>query len=173
MTTYYQTFPTPVGPFSLAINSDGALLATAFGDLSILQTRATADVWELDAARTQPVRTQVEEYFAGKRQRFDLSLAPTGTEYQKQVWAALSEIPFGTTQSYAQVAATIQSGARAVGNANGANPIALIVPCHRVIGANGSLTGFAFGQPIKQRLLELEGVWPKELPLAHAGSPPH
>ncbi len=169
MTAYYQIFATPTGPFSLGVNADGAVLATAFGDLERLQTRVSADAWEQDAARTQAARTQVEEYFAGHRQHFELPLAPVGTAFQKQVWAALAEIPFGQTRSYAEVAATIQSGARAVGNANGANPIALIVPCHRVIGANGSLTGFAFGEPIKQRLLEIEGVWPTELPWAHAG----
>jgi methylated-DNA-[protein]-cysteine S-methyltransferase len=160
MTAYYHVLDTPVGPFSLAVNEAGAVLATAFGGLASLQSRCPVAHWELDPARTRNATLQVTEYFAGQRQSFDLPLAPLGTAYQNQVWAALAQIPFGQTRTYGEIAQPLQSGPRAVGNANGANPIALIVPCHRVIGAKGTLTGFAFGAEIKQRLLEHEGSWP-------------
>lgn len=105
-------------------------------------------------------RTQLDEYFALKRKRFDLPLAPRGTEFQLQVWNALREIPFGQTRSYAQQATTIgkPTATRAVGAANGRNPIPIIVPCHRVIGASGALTGFGGGIETKRFLLRLEGI---------------
>ncbi|MFK0310551.1 methylated-DNA--[protein]-cysteine S-methyltransferase [Pseudomonas sp. NPDC090233] len=102
---------------------------------------------------------QLGEYFAGQRQRFELALDFAGTEFQRQVWAALLTIPFGETRSYSDIARQIgnPSAVRAVGAANGRNPISIIAPCHRVIGASGSLTGFAGGLPAKQYLLALEG----------------
>ncbi|MGE8388794.1 MAG: methylated-DNA--[protein]-cysteine S-methyltransferase, partial [Pseudomonas sp.] len=102
---------------------------------------------------------QLGEYFAGKRRRFELALDFAGTEFQRQVWAALLTIPFGQTRSYSDIARQIgsPSAVRAVGAANGRNPISIIAPCHRVIGASGSLTGFAGGLPAKQFLLALEG----------------
>jgi len=102
---------------------------------------------------------QLGEYFAGTRQRFELALDFAGTEFQRQVWAALLTIPFGQTRSYSDIARQIgnPSAVRAVGAANGRNPISIIAPCHRVIGASGSLTGFAGGLPAKQYLLALEG----------------
>ena len=104
-------------------------------------------------------RRQLDQYFAGKLRKFDLPLKPEGTEFQLKVWKALRRIPYGVTQSYGELAAEIGSPAasRAVGAANGRNPIPVIVPCHRVIGANGSLTGFGGGMGRKQFLLELEG----------------
>ncbi|MCP4545207.1 MAG: methylated-DNA--[protein]-cysteine S-methyltransferase [bacterium] len=103
---------------------------------------------------------QLREYFAGRRREFDLPLAPGGTEFQLAVWKRLCEIPFGQTVSYGKVAHDINrpQAVRAVGAANGANPIAIIVPCHRVIGGNRHLTGFGGGLPAKRLLLELEGV---------------
>lgn len=100
------------------------------------------------------------EYFAGKRQQFNVPLAPQGTEFQQQVWHALSLIDYGCTCSYADIAEQIgrPKAVRAVGTANGANPIAIIVPCHRVIGKNGTLTGYAYGLALKQKLLQLEGI---------------
>ncbi|MDB2387459.1 methylated-DNA--[protein]-cysteine S-methyltransferase [Shewanella sp.] len=100
------------------------------------------------------------EYFAGKRQQFNVPLAPQGTEFQQQVWHALSLIDYGCTCSYADIAEQIgrPKAVRAVGTANGANPIAIIVPCHRVIGKNGTLTGYAYGLALKQKLLHLEGI---------------
>jgi methylated-DNA-[protein]-cysteine S-methyltransferase len=102
--------------------------------------------------------TQLAEYFAGKRRAFDLPLAPRGTGFQERVWRALVAIPFGVTCSYGDLAQTIgrPSASRAVGAANGKNPIAIIVPCHRVIGANGTLTGYGGGLPIKRWLLDHE-----------------
>ena len=102
---------------------------------------------------------QLEEYFAGKRTEFDVPLDPVGTDFQLSVWNQLSRIPYGETASYGQIADRIENPAavRAVGLANGANPISIIVPCHRVIGADGSLTGFGGGLEIKRRLLEHEG----------------
>lgn len=103
--------------------------------------------------------TQLAEYFAGERQEFDLPLAPVGTEFQRQVWGELAKIKFGTTRTYGEVAKRLgmtPGFSRAVGSANGSNPIAIIVPCHRVIGANGKLTGFAGGIENKKLLLDLE-----------------
>ena len=102
---------------------------------------------------------QLAEYFAGERKRFDLPLDFNGTEFQKQVWSALLTIPFGETRSYAEIARLIgrPAACRAVSAANGKNPISIVAPCHRVIGANGTLTGFAGGLKAKEYLLQLEG----------------
>jgi len=103
---------------------------------------------------------QLDEYFAGRRKTFDLPLAPEGTPFQLAVWRALRDIPYGETQSYGDIARRIgkPKAVRAVGAANGANPISIVVPCHRVIGADGSLTGYGGGLPRKQKLLALEQV---------------
>ena len=108
---------------------------------------------------------QLKEYFAGTRHQFELELDFTGTEFQKQVWQALLTIPFGETRSYSQIAQQIGNpkAVRAVGAANGRNPISIIAPCHRVIGASGGLTGFAGGLEAKQYLLALEGAGQAEL----------
>lgn len=115
--------------------------------------------WRENAKPFRRVIQQLEEYFAGKRQAFDLDLAPAGTPFQLKVWRALRRIPYGETWSYGQLAQRVGNvkAARAVGAANGQNPLPIVVPCHRVIGANGSLTGFGGGLSIKQKLLELEG----------------
>ena len=109
----------------------------------------------------EPFKTaadQLDDYFAGALTRFDLPLAPAGSEFQQRVWAALQEIPYGQTESYGELAERIGSpgGARAVGLANGKNPIGIIIPCHRVVGADGSLTGYGGGLDRKKQLLELE-----------------
>ena len=105
-------------------------------------------------------RNQLEEYFAGKRKTFDLPLAPKGTEFQQKVWSALQDIPYGQTVSYGDIAHAVgrPKACRAVGQANHVNPISIIVPCHRVMGADGSLTGYAGGVDKKMALLTLEGV---------------
>jgi methylated-DNA-[protein]-cysteine S-methyltransferase len=174
---YYDTFPAPMtGGFSVAVDADGNVVATAFGgDPARLRERlgtggpgplgragAARDAVVLvhDPGRAGAARSQIEEYFAGARREFDLPLKPSGTPCQLRVWEALRAIPFGGTRSYGGLARALGSSARAVGRANGANPIALIVPCHRVIGADGSLTGFAFGTETKRRLLAHEGVEP-------------
>jgi methylated-DNA-[protein]-cysteine S-methyltransferase len=120
------------------------------------------DDWERADEWFAQAREQLEEYFAGTRREFDLPLAPCGTEFQTRVWQALRDIPYGETRSYGEVAAAIgrPDRARAVGAANGRNPIAVIVPCHRVIGADGSLTGFGGGLERKRVLLDLERMGP-------------
>ncbi len=166
-TLHASTFATPCGPFSVAVNASGAIVATAFGKLPRLRERLPKNT-HLTAAPTSVtavVEKQIIAYFVGKRRTFDLPLAAHGTEFQQRVWAALVAIPFGETRSYGQLAASIgkPGAARAIGRANATNPICLIVPCHRVIGADGSLTGFAFGEDIKRQLLALEGALPASL----------
>ncbi len=158
MTAYSSTFPTALGPFSLAVTETGAVLATAFGKLESLRNRFTSDHLVEDPKRTAAARDQITAYLAGTRIDFDLPLAPSGSAFQQRVWSALSDIPRGETRSYGDLAKKLRTAARAIGRANATNPICLIVPCHRVIGADGSLTGFAFGEEIKHRLLELEGI---------------
>lgn len=116
--------------------------------------------WRHSAAPFELAIRELEEYFAGRRRTFDVPLAPRGTAFQLEVWQALRAIPYGETVSYAELAARIgrADAARAVGLANGANPLPVIVPCHRVIGSDGSLTGFGGGLSIKRALLELEGA---------------
>ncbi len=114
--------------------------------------------WEESPAPFAEVRTQLEEYFAGRRTTFDIPLAARGAPFEREVWHALEEIPYGETVSYGEIARRVgqPTAARAVGTANGRNPIAVIVPCHRVIGADGSLTGYGGGLERKRLLLELE-----------------
>jgi methylated-DNA-[protein]-cysteine S-methyltransferase len=147
----------------------GSLLLTADDDeLSGLYMNTPSKQPAIDDAwREQPssgvlaeATRQLQEYFAGSRRSFDLPLRMTGTEFQRRVWRELTQIPFGETWSYGQLAKRIgnSNASRAVGLANGRNPIAVIVPCHRVIGADGSLTGFGGGLPRKQWLLSHEGL---------------
>jgi methylated-DNA-[protein]-cysteine S-methyltransferase len=159
MRQFYDTFPTPAGDFSLALNATGAVIAAAFGDFAALRERFDADEVARDPARAAPVRAEIDAYFAGTRRHFTAQLAPSGTAFQRDVWAELARIPFGETRSYGQLAGALgkPEAARAVGRANATNPICLLVPCHRVIGADGSLTGFAFGEEIKRALLAHEG----------------
>jgi methylated-DNA-[protein]-cysteine S-methyltransferase len=123
-------------------------------------TTAPQPGWSRDDAAFEDARTQLGEYFAGTRTEFALPLHANGSAFQRRVWAALLEIPFGETTSYGAIAASlgVPEGARAVGLANGQNPISIIVPCHRVIGANGSLTGYGGGLPAKQWLLSHEAA---------------
>jgi methylated-DNA-[protein]-cysteine S-methyltransferase len=154
------TVATPCGPFSVAVNNSGALVAAAFGDLVVLATR-TPEKYPLSGDTSGVCHDflhAVEAYFAGQRQDFHVRLAAEGTPFQQRVWAALATIPFGETRSYGQLAAELgQPGAaRAVGRANATNPLALFVPCHRVINGNGALNGYAFGPTIKRQLLDFE-----------------
>jgi methylated-DNA-[protein]-cysteine S-methyltransferase len=162
MTYTCMTLACPVGELKLVAN--GSRLAAILwendkpGRVRLGPMRETQDNPVLiDTAR------QLQEYFAGSRQRFELELDFVGTEFQKKVWAALLTIPFGETRSYSQIAEQIgnPSAVRAVGAANGRNPISIVAPCHRVIGASGKLTGFAGGLEAKELLLTLEGGhWP-------------
>jgi methylated-DNA-[protein]-cysteine S-methyltransferase len=158
MRQFYDLFPTPAGDFAVALNAQGAVIATAFGGLPELRERFTADELIHDPARAATVRQQVTDYFAGRRPQFSLALAPSGTPFQQSVWSALQRIPFGQTRTYGELAAELGNpgAARAIGRANATNPVCLLIPCHRVIGGDGSLTGYAFGETIKQQLLDHE-----------------
>ncbi len=126
------------------------------------------DAREDEGAFTE-VRAQLEDYFDGERTSFDLPIAPFGTDFQRRVWRALTAIPYGTTTTYGAIARSIgePSAVRAVGAANGKNPLSIVVPCHRVIGKDGTLTGYAGGLPNKRRLLELETAAAPLAPRAH------
>ncbi len=158
---YWHEFDSPVGRLLLAGDGD-SLIQVCFQ--SGPHPRQPADDWIAAAAPFRLAIRQLGEYFAGERRRFELPLAPQGTEFQRRVWRALTEIPYGKTVSYGELARRIgkPSAPRAVGLANGANPLPIIVPCHRVIGADGSLTGFGGGLPIKRKLLALEGAGPED-----------
>ena len=154
---YWHEFDSPVGRLLLAGDGTSLIQVCFQSGPRPLQPHAG---WVADPAPFRAAMAQLAEYFTGKRRRFDLPLAPRGTEFQRRVWRALTEIPYGKTVSYGELARRIEkpSAARAVGLANGANPLPIIVPCHRVIGADGSLTGFGGGLPIKRKLLALECV---------------
>lgn len=153
---YAHRFPTPLGPMTAVANETGALTHLLFAD-----DFTPDEPFAWDKKRTAEAERQVEEYFDGKRQTFALPLAPRGTAFQKRVWDELTRLPFGTTITYGALARNIGSpaAARAVGRANATNPICLVIPCHRVVGANGTLTGYAFGTSRKEKLLALEGVF--------------
>ena len=148
----------PVGRLRLA--SDGDALYLIEFEHPRHPYRHGGDWQEREDDVLREARRQLHEYFEGKRRGFDLPLAPRGTGFQQQVWLALREIPYGATISYAQLATRLgaPTATRAVGAANGRNPLPIVVPCHRVIGADGSLTGFGGGLPTKRFLLELEGA---------------
>lgn len=116
------------------------------------------NTWHRDDSRFREARVQLDEYFAGNRKLFDLRLRPSGTAFQLKVLSALQQIPYGETRSYKEIAVAIDrpNAVRAVGAANGRNPLPIVIPCHRVIGANGSLTGFGGGLETKKFLLDLE-----------------
>lgn len=150
-----MTIDSPLGPLQLLSDGDH-LTAINFPD----QHRAEPDSASPNGV-LRAARTQLEEYFAGRRQRFDLPLAASGTPFQESVWQALAAIPWGEVRSYRDIACAIgkPKAVRAVGAANGRNPLPIVVPCHRVIGADGSLTGFGGGLPLKVKLLTLEGSY--------------
>ena len=152
-TIYYSHISSPVGPLLLAVSERG-LVALEFDRGKV------AAGWVESAAETAACARQLEEYFAGRRRQFDLLLDLRGTDFQKRCWLELLKIPYGETRSYADIARAIGNplAVRAVGLANGQNPIAIIVPCHRVIGSDGSLTGYGGGLETKRKLLELEGA---------------
>jgi methylated-DNA-[protein]-cysteine S-methyltransferase len=157
--TIYCYLDSPIG--QLLLTSDGESLTGLYMGTPSKSPQLDSDWAEKPSAGPLPeVARQLQEYFAGKRKVFDLPLKMAGTEFQKRVWRQLTKIPFGETWSYGQLARRLDNpnGSRAVGLANGRNPIAVIVPCHRVIGADGSLTGFGGGIPRKQWLLSHEGM---------------
>lgn len=148
----YAFMDSPIGPLTLVSGSDG-LRSIVFG------ARAP-DGAELDSGAHASVISQLNEYFRGRRRVFDIPLAPRGTAFQRSVWRQLLEIPFGETRSYGDVARALRNpgAARAVGMANHDNPIPIVIPCHRVVGADGSLTGYGGGLDVKARLLAMEGA---------------
>jgi len=152
---YWHQIESPVGKLLLA--GDGMRLKLIHFQSGGHARTPSAD-WVRDAAPFSSAVNQLGEYFAGRRRSFDLPLAPRGTEFQLIVWAALTRIPYGETLSYGELARRIgrPHASRAVGLANGANPLPIVVPCHRVIGADGSLTGFGGGLDTKRTLLALE-----------------
>jgi methylated-DNA-[protein]-cysteine S-methyltransferase len=154
----FDDFDTPIGPLTVAVDDDARLCHVLFEKGRY--GAAGRETWTRDPAALRTVRAQLLEYFAGARKTFDLALAPAGTPFQQRVWSALCEIPFGTTRSYGDVARRIgaPSAVRAVGAANGRNPLPIVIPCHRVIGSNGKMTGFGGGLPVKQFLLVHEGL---------------
>ncbi|MFD0740507.1 methylated-DNA--[protein]-cysteine S-methyltransferase [Lysobacter koreensis] len=156
----HQTIASPVGPLLLAADDAGLRLIEFHAPRHAMARGA--DWQEGDNDVLQATRAQLGEYFDGSRRAFELPLAPRGTEFQRAVWHRLAGIAYGETISYAQLATRVgkPSAMRAVGAANGRNPMPIVLPCHRVIGADGSLTGFGGGLPTKQFLLVLEGALP-------------
>ena len=151
----YRSIDTPIGPLLIAGDDVGLrFLLFARGR----DKAKPKPEWEADRGLLKEPVKQLNAYFAGKLRTFDVPLAPEGTPFQSQVWRALCDIPYGETTSYGELAKRIGNpkAVRAVGLANGSNPISIIIPCHRVIGSDGSLTGYGGGLPIKQALLSLE-----------------
>jgi len=154
-TVYYDYLQTPIGRLMLAADGRG-LRHVDFENGKYPAT--IGEDWEHGPGALHEARAQLKAYFAGKLTAFDLPLAPLGTDFQQQVWLALLRIPYGATTTYGDIARELgdANATRAVGAANGRNPLPIIVPCHRVIGANGSLTGFGGGLPTKRWLLDHE-----------------
>lgn len=152
---YYAELPTMAGLLRIVEEND------AIVQIQFEQEQKTAgDAVLQDTPLLLEAKRQLEEYFSGLRASFSLPLNPQGTAFQKKVWQQLEAIPYGQTRTYGQIAAAVgqPTASRAVGGANHNNPIAIVIPCHRVIGANGKLTGYAGGLDIKEMLLRLEGV---------------
>lgn len=150
---------TPIGPLHVAFDEEGRLAELSFRCPLPVASSPGSDAPAEMPGQLATVNRQLREYFSGKRRAFDFPLAPKGTPFQLAVWNALLDIPYGDTITYAELARRIDrpSAVRAVGAANGANPIPVIIPCHRVIGSNGTLTGYGGGIERKQWLLALEG----------------
>jgi methylated-DNA-[protein]-cysteine S-methyltransferase len=160
---YFTMIESPIG--DLLVGGNGAAIALLYVEVRRWGPEDTKG-WQRDDARFAEAREQLDAYFAGKLLSFDLPLAPEGTPFQQRVWSALREIPFGDVVSYSDIARRIGAPAavRAVGAANGRNPISIMIPCHRVVGANGSLTGYGGGLERKRWLLAHEArVRPRAL----------
>ena len=159
---HFFTYTTVIGPVTIADN--GSAITHLFIGASFTEMfDAEANAVRTETLLIQEAHRQLEAYLKGTRQSFDIPLAPNGTDFQQKVWNVLREIPYGTTQTYGAIARAIGSprASRAVGTACGRNPILILTPCHRVIGTNGKLTGFAAGLDLKAALLKLEQANPR------------
>jgi len=167
----HTVISSPVGPLTLV--SDGSALTGLYFD-GHLRTPRLADHGPRSDEGFGPAARQLAEYFAGTRPEFDLELAPHGSVFERQVWALLTKIPYGETRTYGQLAAELgdPGAAQAVGNANGWNPISIIVPCHRVVGSTGDLTGYGGGLDRKRYLLDFEQRTALCPPAPRASRPP-
>ena len=156
---YYDTFDSPHGGMLIAASEKG-ITGVYFERQKYWPARR--DGWQHAPSNVhlRRAKKQLAEYFAGKRREFELELDPSGSEFQKRVWKAISDVPYGKTISYGELARRVgfPEGARAAGAATGRNPIGIVVPCHRIVGSNGKLTGYAGGLDKKRALLALEGV---------------
>jgi methylated-DNA-[protein]-cysteine S-methyltransferase len=153
--TCYTRMESPVGPLQLVADDGGLRRIDFVGGRSLVEADPR---WHEDAEPLRETIRQLRAYFAGELEAFDLKLVPAGTAFQLSVWNHLCDIPFGETISYGELARRLGNpkACRAVGLANGSNPISIVIPCHRVIGSNGKLTGYGGGLPIKEKLLGLE-----------------
>jgi methylated-DNA-[protein]-cysteine S-methyltransferase len=162
MNLAHDVVPSPVGDLLIVVNSSGALVQLEFTrpGQDTPRVRPAPPCGARDPASCSVVANQLSEYFRGVRHAFELQLALSGTTFQMAVWGQLCRIPYGHTITYGELAARLGDPrlVRAVGGANGANPVAIVVPCHRVIGADGSLVGYGGGLETKRALLKLEGV---------------
>ncbi len=154
---WFDEFATPVGKLIVAVDERGVrhvLFETSHHALPPM------DGWQRDKSATREVREQLLDYFAGRRKGFDLPINPVGTPFQRKVWLTLAKIPYGKTWSYGELAHKVgkPAAARAVGAASGRNPLPILLPCHRVVGSDGSLTGFGGGLSVKAWLLSHEGA---------------
>jgi methylated-DNA-[protein]-cysteine S-methyltransferase len=162
--TRFARYESPLGPMFATAEEDGITHVEFVGAKYAPDARAD---WIEDprAPDLAACGTQLAEYFAGKRTEFDLPLAPQGSEFQQRVWREIARVPYGKTISYGELAARAGAPgqARAAGAATGRNPVSLVIPCHRIVGSDGSLTGYAGGLERKRELLELEGVLQRSL----------
>lgn len=167
-TLLYSRIESPVGPLLLGASQTGLAMIEFAKECTqpsphvitrTADSKKTSIAWEKSDSATRPYARELEEYFTGKRREFSFHLDLRGTDFQKRCWQALLEIPYGETRSYREIAARIgTTGYRAVGMANHTNPIPIVVPCHRVIAANGTLCGYGGGLDMKRWLLHLEGA---------------
>lgn len=158
-TLYYSRMESDIGPLHVAVSNKG-LVALEFDRGQFPPKKNKNVIWEESRKKTEPFTRELEEYFAGKRREFTFPLDLRGTDFQVKCWRALLAIPYGETRSYADIARAVRKpqAFRAVGMANNRNPIAIVVPCHRVIASDGTLCGYGGGLDVKRKLLELEGA---------------
>lgn len=166
---FYDRYLAPIGPLTIGVTA-GGLAALEFDHSYARPPRRPADTWIQSESRVAAVVAELRDYFAGKLRRFSIPLDLRGTDFQLRCWGALLEVPYGQTITYAELARRVGSprGFRAVGMANHDNPVAIVVPCHRVLASDGSLGGYGGGLEIKRALLELEGALPRTLDLLPA-----